>query len=131
MKVLVATASTQGVRASDYDWCFEGELVRLGLVCALDELDPDGGCGCGRAFSGLDSHRATTTARVVETTLTLADYAFALRSSLRQQGWGDPDCRDEAEQLARLVADWPVGTIVERRLGELRARWFPGDGGAE
>lgn len=130
MKVLVATASTQGVRASDYDWCSEGELVRLGPICTIDERDPDGGCGCGRAFIGLDSHRATTTARVVEVTMTLADYAFAIRSSLRREGWVDSDCRDEAEQFARLVGDWPVGAIVERRLDELRLRWWPGDAGA-
>ncbi|MGH3592456.1 MAG: DUF7715 family protein, partial [Pseudonocardiaceae bacterium] len=36
MKVLVATARTQGVRVNDYNWCIEGELVRIGEVCARD-----------------------------------------------------------------------------------------------
>jgi|SRR6476661_1935988 len=62
MKLLVATARTQGARINDYNWCIEGELVRIGEVCARDRAEPDGGCGCGRGFGGLNSHRATTSA---------------------------------------------------------------------
>ncbi|GAA0946197.1 DUF7715 family protein [Pseudonocardia zijingensis] len=124
MKVLVATARTQGDRPDDYHWCIEGELVRIGEVCAADLADPDAGCGCGRAFAGLNSHRATTTARIAEVPLSQADYVEAIRSSLQQQGW-DPcgDCAaGEAVQLAALVVDWPVGTVVERRLDDLFVR---------
>ncbi|NMH98189.1 DUF7715 family protein [Pseudonocardia acidicola] len=127
MKVLVATARTQGARAGDYHWCVEGELVRIGEICALDRADPGGGCGCGRAFAGLNSHRATTTARVAEVPLSYPDYVEAIRSSLQQQGY-EPcdDCADEeADELAELVADWPVGTIVGRRLAELWVRELP------
>src|SRR5579862_8855950 len=53
MKILTATSRTQGQRNSDFNWCIEGELVHFGLVCAADQDDPDGGCGCGRAFAGL------------------------------------------------------------------------------
>ncbi|WP_439331120.1 DUF7715 family protein [Modestobacter altitudinis] len=38
----------------------EGEFVFLEDVCRVDRQDPDGGCGCGRAFAGMNSHRATT-----------------------------------------------------------------------
>jgi hypothetical protein len=69
MKVLVATRATQGTRGNDYHWAIEGELVRVGEVCRKDRNDPDGGCGCGRGFAGLNSHRATTTARVAEVPL--------------------------------------------------------------
>lgn len=127
MKVLVATAVGQGMRNNDYNWCIEGELVRVGLVCATDQNDPDGGCGCGRGFGGLSSHRATTTARVAEVRTTLAEYATAIRDSLREQGWGDFDCTEEARELAAAVADWPVGTIVARRLDELVVRAGPND----
>lgn len=124
MKVLVATARTQGDRPGDYHWCIEGELVRIGEVCELDLRDPDGGCGCGRGFGGLNSHRATTTARIAELPLSRADYAEAIRSSREQQGWCPcGSCADvEADELVSLVADWPVGAVVERRLDELVIR---------
>lgn len=127
MKVLVATARTQGARDNDYNWCVEGELVRIGEVCALDRAEPDGGCGCGRGFGGLNSHRATTTARVADTPLAREEYVEAIRSSLQQQGWDPCACCsvDEADALAALVGDWPVGTVVERRLDELVVREMP------
>jgi hypothetical protein len=40
MKILVATGRTQGSRVNDYNWCIEGELVRVGEVCARDRSDP-------------------------------------------------------------------------------------------
>lgn len=127
MKMLVATSRTQGVKANDYDWCIDGELVRIGTVCARDRDDPDGGCGCGRGFGGLNSHRATTTAIVAEVALTREEYVEAIRSSLQQQGWDPCACCsvDEADDLVELVADWPVGTVVERRLDELVVRVLP------
>lgn len=125
MKVLVATSVGQGDRSNDYHWCVEGELVRIGLVCATDRRNPDGGCGCGRGFGGLNSHRATTTARVAEVPLSREEYAQAISSSLEQGGWGYHDSEDEADDLAALVAQWPVGTIVERRLDTIRVRRSP------
>lgn len=127
MKVLVATARTQGSRHDDYHWCVEGELVRIGEPCARDRADPDGGCGCGRGFGGLNSHRATTTARVAEVPLARADYSEAIRSSLWQQGWEPCPCcvEQEADDLAALVLGWPVGAVVERRLDELVVRVLP------
>jgi hypothetical protein len=122
MKVLVATAQTQGLRPNDFDFCVEGELVTVGLVCATDRRDPDGGCGCGRAFAGLNSHRATTTAKVNEIELSEDDYVEALRSSLTQQGWPTSDVQELAWWLAQLVSEWPVGTIVERRIDDILIR---------
>jgi hypothetical protein len=124
MRVLVATARTQGNRPNDYHFCIEGELVRINEVCARDRDDPDGGCGCGRGFGGLNSHRATTTARIAEVPLSLAEYALAIQSSLQQQGWDTcDDCAmSEAVDLAALVLGWPVGSVVERRLDQLVVR---------
>lgn len=127
MRILVATGRTQGRRTNDYDWCIEGELVRIGEVCARDRSDPDGGCGCGRGFAGLNSHRATTTARVAALPLSRADYAEAIRSALVAQGW-PLSCFHpgrEADDLAAAVAGWPPGTVIERRLDDLHVREFP------
>lgn len=122
MKVLVATVETQGRRGNDFTYCVEGELVTVGLVCATDRRNPDGGCGCGRAFSGLNSHRATTTAKVKHVDLTEEDYVEALRSSLSQQGWPTSDVGELAAWLAQLVGGWPEGTVVERRLDDIVVR---------
>jgi hypothetical protein len=122
MKVLVATTDTQGQRGNDFSFCIEGELVTVGLVCAADEMDPDGGCGCGRAFAGLNSHRATTTAKVKEVELSEADYVEALRSSLEQQGWPTEDVDELAAWLAQLVGGWPIGAVIERRLDDIVIR---------
>ena len=101
--------------------------MRIGEVCARDRAEPDGGCGCGRGFGGLNSHCATTTARVADTRLAREEYVEAIRSSLQQQGWDPCACCsvDEADALAALVGDWPVGTVVERRLDEVVVREMP------
>jgi hypothetical protein len=72
MKVLVATRRTQGERPGDFSWTIDGELVHFPVVvCARDRRATKtgrrlGGCGCGRAFSGMNSHRSGTTAEVAE-----------------------------------------------------------------
>jgi hypothetical protein len=124
MQVLVATARTQGSRKGDFNWCVEGELVWIGLVCADDRRDPEGGrCGCARAFGGLNSHRATTTAMVRDLKgFSRADYVEALRSSLEQQGWPCEVAEGEADELLEVARSWPAGTIVERRLDTISVR---------
>lgn len=125
MKLLTATTVTQGYRDNDFDWCVEGELVHIGVVCDRDLDDPDGGCGCGRAFAGLNSHRATTTALIREVPgFTGADYVEAIRSSLEQQGYDSSHAEHAAAELLILVRGWPPGTIVERRLDEIVVREF-------
>lgn len=127
MKVFVATNRTQGLRKNDYDHCIEGELVWIGLVCASDERDPDGGCGCGRGFGGLSSHRATTTARVAELAFTRAEYIEAIRAGLAAQGWPPSFAAEIGDGLAALAAGWPVDTVVERRLEDIRVRARTGE----
>ncbi|MGC7094854.1 DUF7715 family protein [Amycolatopsis lurida] len=123
MKLLVATSVTQGSRGNDFSYCVDGELVWVGLVCSEDQADPDGGCGCGRAFSGMNSHRAGTTAMVVERPgFTEADYTEAIRSSLDQQGFPADIAGELAASLLRLAAHYPAGTVVERRLDDIFPR---------
>lgn len=130
MKVPVATAHTQGVRPNDYHWAVEGELVRIDSVCRKDLDDPEGDCGCGRGFAGTNSARATTTALVAEVPLSLDDYAEAIRSSLEQQGYGTRTAWAEAEGLADCAAAFATGTVLERRIWDLRVRALPLDGAA-
>jgi hypothetical protein len=125
MKVLTATASSQGARDNDFDWTIEGELVWIGLVCAKDRSDPDGGCGCGRAFSGLSSHRATTTAQVRDLAMSRDDVMQALAGYYESAGYGvfEPsELAEEVEDVLRVVSAWDAGTIIERRLDQLQPR---------
>src|SRR5947209_1126911 len=81
MKLLTATREGQGDRDGDFCFAVEGELVILGGMCATDRADPvNGQCGCGRAFAGLASRRATTTASVRDLDLTRTDLALAIAS---------------------------------------------------
>jgi hypothetical protein len=134
MKLLTATRERQGERDGDFCHAIEGELVLLGLVCADDERDPDGGCGCGRAFSGMSSMRATTTALVRDLDVSFDDVKLAVEGYYVSSGFG-PDVIGGAA-FADLVAETvvymadvaerlPVGAVVGRRLDELIWRSEP------
>jgi hypothetical protein len=123
MKVLVATSQTQGDRPGDFHWGVDGELVWISFVCDTDANNPDGGCGCGRAFAGMSSHRAMTTAEVVDKpALTRSDFRIALRSSLDAQGWSILDATQMADWLLTVAEALPTGTVVGRRLDSLVIR---------
>ncbi|GHJ58842.1 hypothetical protein NOK12_13600 [Nocardioides sp. OK12] len=129
MKVLVATSSTQGEVDGDYSFCVPGEILWITMVCDTDRLYPEKGCGCGRGFGGLTSHRATTTAEVADLDITEADLGLAVRTSLTDQGWLAPEIAEmhdeivaETVELVRALAEpLPEGTIVRRRLDEFHA----------
>ncbi|MEN8707231.1 MAG: hypothetical protein ABF306_13940 [Nocardioides marinisabuli] len=129
MKVLVATSSTQGDVDGDYSFCVPGEILWITMVCDTDRLYPEKGCGCGRGFGGLTSHRATTTAEVADLDITEADMGLAVRTSLTDQGWLAPEIAEmhdeivaETVELVRALAEpLPEGTIVRRRLDEFHA----------
>lgn len=131
MKLLVATTRGQG-RPGDFSWTVEGELVRVMDPCDRDLAsgDPLGGCGCGRAFSGLASMRGTTTARVGELAVSETEVLMVLHHSLVQAGYlgeelDDDEAaglREELSDLERLAAPHPVGTVVERSFDLVRAR---------
>ena len=119
MLVLEATDLLQGQRDDDYHWCQEGELVHLNIA---DCCDP--ACGCARGFSGFATHRATTTARVVDRPdMTIEQLARLLATSLHQGGWIDqPDPANELVsclateivETAVAYARFGVGTVIER-----------------
>ncbi|MFI6029490.1 DUF7715 family protein [Amycolatopsis magusensis] len=127
LAVLVATARTQGQRGNDFLACSPEELVDITSSCVGDRGDPDGGCGCCRAFTGLDSRKATTTAEVVERPMSFTDYVAAHHTSLLRaglpdgatvRGWAEETARD----MARIAAAFPIGTVVERRGDQILER---------
>lgn len=133
MKLLTATRERQGEQDGDFCFAIEGELVLLGVVCATDEADPDGGCGCGRAFSGMSSMRATTTALVRDLDVSLDDVRLAVEGYYVSAGigpgmLGGPEFQDVVaatlEELAE-IARLPVGAVVGRRLDHLTWRSEP------
>jgi hypothetical protein len=134
MKLLTATRERQGERDGDFCHAIEGELVLLGFVCATDEANPDGGRGCGRAFSGMSSMRATTTALVRDLDIAYDVLRVAVEAHLVAVGMG-PDllgAAEFAELLDEMVDDtvhfarfWPVGTVVGRRLDFVHRRPLP------
>jgi hypothetical protein len=89
-ELLTATRERQDEQDGDFCFATEGELVLLGFVCAADEADPDRGCGCGRAFSGMSSLRATTTALVRDLDLSIDELRLALEGYYAAAGMG-PD----------------------------------------
>ena len=125
MRLAVATAQRQ-VQDNDFNWCIDGELVLLGEVCGRDLREPDGGCGCGRSFSGLNSQRATTTAEIRNVDISLDDLTIAVQSYLQQAGWSalgaDDDLQDFVDQMVELGEAFEVGTLLERRLEIVRTR---------
>ncbi|GAA1921527.1 DUF7715 family protein [Nocardioides marmoribigeumensis] len=110
MKVLVTTRRTNGLVEGDYDWTVPGELAWITMVCDTDLRDPEGGCGCGRGFGGMTSHRATTTVEFVDLPMTWEELEVAARTSLTDQGWIN---ERQPEQLNREILDETVSNIRE------------------
>ena len=134
MKLLTATRERQGERDGDFCHAVEGELVLLGLVCATDERDPDGGCGCGRAFSGMSSMRATTTALVRDLDVPIDDVKLAVEGYYVSSGLGldligGAEFADLAAEtvvgMEEIAAALPVGAVVGRLLDQLTWRSEP------
>ncbi|MGN6694569.1 MAG: DUF7715 family protein [Aquihabitans sp.] len=116
MKYLVATTETQGMTEGDFAWARPGEVVHLPVfVCHAW----DGPCGCGRSFCGVDSHKATTTAVVVDDpAMTIDRLQASVLRSLADGGWGDdPDllfaCLDP---ILDVVDGLDVGTVLGFRV---------------
>jgi hypothetical protein len=127
MKLLVATTKTQGDKKNDFNWLPNGEYVVMGMVCDTDRGDPDGGCGCGRAFEGIDHLKSATTAEVVEVDFDRAAWVEMVRLSKTKAGWAEMDNFDDfytatADEMIELVRDLPAGTVVGRRIDDLVIR---------
>lgn len=122
INVLVSTTVTQGAAPGDFCLVPEGELVaRYGVVCA-SERPYGSGCGCGRAFGGLTTHKSTTSAMVVPVDMTEAQWRAALHQTLVDTGWATWMATGEVAALIdelvaidlHSVARLPAGTILGR-----------------
>jgi hypothetical protein len=140
MKLLTATRERQGERDGDFCHAIEGELVLLGFVCATDEADPDGGCGCGRAFSGMSSLRATTTALVRDLDVSIDDVRLAVEGYYVSAGMGADVIGGAGfaevvsatlDDMADISRSLPVGAVVGRRLNHLVWRSEPSEVGEQ
>lgn len=128
MKVLVATSETRGQRKNDFGHATDGEIVMFGSEC--DGEPVDGRCGCRRAMIGVDSHKATTTMKVVDMpTLTQDGLTERVHAALKAGGWGRDDeaglrkwAQEDAKELARVAAFFTVGFVVEKRGGKFQVR---------
>ncbi|MGZ4708065.1 MAG: DUF7715 family protein [Acidimicrobiales bacterium] len=79
MQLLLATSETQGEADGDYFWSTPGEIVQPPtFVCHAYPSS----CGCDRAWAGLESRGACTTAVVAETDLT----PHELRQAVHREG---------------------------------------------
>jgi hypothetical protein len=130
VKHFVSTHRTQGQRTNDFNNIPETEIVDL---CSLTHEDPnDPYCGCARSFVGITSRQTTTTAEITESDMTPVEFIGRFHAGLVAMGLPDtPDLRADAAntatELLRLAAEWPVGTVVERRGHQIRVRRFPNE----
>jgi hypothetical protein len=114
MHVLTATAQTQGIEPDDFSFTLPGELVRLPYGHCGDEA-----CGCRRAFVGLGSRRATTSALVVDRPelRPLDVWNLLVGAALDEHpggGAGFDSWFAGFAALARAAAALPVGAVVGR-----------------
>jgi len=112
MRLLVAAVGTE---PDDWAWTIPGELVVPLQPC--DAADPDIGglgehctCGCVVGFLGVVSHKGTTAAVVDELDLDRTQLELIA---------GDAD---EADAMLAAAGDFPIGTVVRRRLDHVEAR---------
>ena len=115
MKVLVATRRSQGERELDVDDCVEGELVWITTPCGRGLAPDHAYCSCSITFVGAASFGMTTTALVADLeALTPARYEEALSDAVEGVRGLDGHGAEAAADLARLAAELPTGTVVER-----------------
>ena len=124
MRVLVATAATQGATPDDRCGTVEGELVRLPVVLPGHPAGVDR----PRGFVGMSSQALTTTVKVSRRKH-LDELVLA---TLFEEDWRDRGL-DVGEDLRRLIGaevcrltqvaeHFPVGTVLERWGPSVRAR---------
>ena len=118
MRLLTATARTQGEHPDDEFTCTEGELVRP----AMCDHDP---CPiCDRRFAGISTNGVTTTAMLADLDLTRAQLLDIVKGYADEEWhWHDADFDALADDLLWPGEQgWPVGTVLERDCCDLTVR---------
>jgi len=122
-KVLVSTKETQGKRCSDFSHVPEGEIVQFPMIeCSNESID--GGCGCRRSMSGVETHKATTTMKIMEMDLDPEELYIIIKKSLKASGWpvGRETILKYVKELLEFAEQFEVGDLVERRGSRLKKR---------
>lgn len=127
IKVFAATKEGQGARKSDFFYAKEGELVLYPFECDRDKNLIDGGCGCRRAMAGFQSGKGTTTFKVAEVAMTEQEYIKKFLDAQRKAGWIKTDAdvlmwEREGRRLLEFAADFPAGTLLEKRGSQIKVR---------
>ena len=120
IQVFVSTQETQGQRPNDFCYVPEGEIVTFGVFTCTGEM-ADGPCGCARSLGGVETHKATTTMKVVAFDHTFDDLTDIIARFLTGAGWDNfvhtTHAGETAMRLTSLAAPFAVGTVVEYRDG--------------
>lgn len=123
MKVLVSTKETQGDYPGDFTWSTEGELVYPSFICDRDRrVGRDHGCGCGRAMGGLESHKSTTSFKVVEVAYAEDELLRRAIESMVDAGYGADFGSSVVEGILDVAGAFEAGTILGRDLDEVFVR---------
>jgi hypothetical protein len=128
IKIFVSTEETQGQRENDFCFVPEGEIVDfVSMTCSNGTTDDN--CGCKRAMSGIECHKATTTMKVTEFDGSIEDLGKLIKKSQQDGGWlQEPWQRlleggiSHASEITRQASEFPVGAVVEYRDGDFAAR---------
>lgn len=127
-KLLAATAETQGMRKSDFNWVPEGEFVFFTFECDRDRKNIDGGCGCRRCMCGIACHKSTTTFKVVECADEDVAKLHADLEAFYRDCWhmdSEAAKRNAEGQMVEILdvcETFPAGTILEKRGDSIRPR---------
>lgn len=121
MKLLVAAT---GTGPGDFAYAVPGELVMLGLVCDRDRYawqdgQRDGGCGCGRAFAGLSTDRATTLALVSDVDVTEEQLVEIVGDAIARGGMWGTNAHAIAADMIAAGADFDLGARVRCNVDEI------------
>lgn len=121
LRLLVATASSQGQQ--DYDFCntIDGEIVYPG---PCDSPQPNHACGCLESLVGVESRRRTTTFTVAEVPITRAELhrALAKAQNLTEDDPGYARIADLAADMLAVAARFPIGAVLGRSHRRYRRR---------
>lgn len=111
MKILIAETDN---RPGGFTWTEAGEMVAFGTQCCNADT-----CGCGRSFSGFQSRKATTLARVMESDISRDDFLAAYVASETEAGFAEflteAEMHADALQVLRIAGAFPAGALIERR----------------
>jgi hypothetical protein len=125
VKVLIATTQTQGAWVDDFSSTVEGELVFDAGPCERSIRERDPNCPCAFSFRGVASGGQTTTCMVADLDMGLREYMRAFRDGLTRVGVCTKCARQYAHAARMLALRWPVGTVLERELLDIRERVTP------